>query len=66
MIPWHKYDPQNPPEPGRYFISDGIDADVAIYTKLWDGWSISDDSLINSSNDVTHYAVINLPGEEEA
>lgn len=70
MIPWQKYDLENPPETGKnYFVSDGPNADVAFFEKYWDDepprWYPPDLSPIHESS-ITHYATINLPGEEEA
>ncbi|MGM1048383.1 MAG: hypothetical protein ACQEXX_19900 [Bacillota bacterium] len=65
MINWIKYDPQNPPSDGvEYFISDGIQVDVAYFYNFGElEWYLPDCSCICGSGSVTHYAPINLPGE---
>ncbi|WP_339283711.1 hypothetical protein [Paenibacillus sp. FSL R5-0486] len=64
MIEWIPFNKENPPEPGRYFVSDGIDVDVADYSSIWDAWVIRDDSSIDNSNAVTRYGIINPPWED--
>ncbi|UPK42488.1 hypothetical protein [Paenibacillus pabuli] len=63
MIEWRKYDPEKPPE---------IEGELLIYTGNYvctgylDGGMLFeqyDGELIDSA---THWAPINLPGEEEA
>lgn len=66
MIPWIKYDPENPPQDGiEYLVTDGHRAGVAyLYNFEIINWFIPDALPIDKSEDVTHYAHINLPGEE--
>ncbi|MNC67850.1 hypothetical protein D3C75_1183890 [compost metagenome] len=62
MINWIKYDPANPPAQGVYLVSDGEYWTPAFYDKEDAEWW-PEISIIGDS-DVTHYAHINLPGEE--
>ena len=63
MIPWKKYDPENPPELFKeYLVSDGRHVDVAQICNYFDEvrWYPPDRSQIDESS-ITHYAEINLP-----
>lgn len=63
MINWIKYDPENPPETGRYLISDETDVEVGmIFADQW----YSDGDMGMGHSEVTHYAHINLPGDDKA
>lgn len=69
-IPWQKYNAENPPElkEGKtYFVSDGLHADIGWLMNSWDeeppAWYTPDRSDIYAPA-ITHFAVINLPGEE--
>lgn len=67
MIEWRKWDPENPPEPGKHYLivkTTSIAPQVAAYykdgdygTRFWDRGGFA-------MNGVTHWAPINLPGEE--
>ncbi|MGC6589075.1 hypothetical protein ACPV3A_29540 [Paenibacillus sp. Dod16] len=58
-IPWIKYDPENPPEKGMYFVIHiGGITSASIKSEGWQSYNG------HWLYDVTHYAVINLPGEE--
>lgn len=65
-IPWRKYDPENPPaEDVKYLVSDGYDTAFGYFSNYdtvhtW----YPDDCSSFCGDDVTHYAPINLPGEE--
>lgn len=67
MIPWQKYDPENPPElnitflvtNGKRVISAWLDRDD--YTDNLQWW---EEDQVYLFTGVTHYASINLPGEE--
>jgi len=66
MIEWINYDPINPPQDGvEYLVSDGDRVDVA-YMYEFQGfeWHVPDNSHIDGSRAVTHYAHINLPRED--
>lgn len=65
MIEWRKYDPDNKPEPDRsYLVTNGGLVEVS------ELWGFSDISIwmdiTFEAKEITHYAVINLPREEEA
>jgi hypothetical protein len=67
MIDWIKWDPEKPPAEGRYLVTDGTDVDVldfcSPYGKL--EWDELEKLVPNTPvSFVTHYAHINLPGEE--
>jgi hypothetical protein len=66
MINWMKYDPENPPRGMvECLVTDGHDVDIALLIEReTDVWSLPDCSPIDGSRAVTHYAHINLPGEE--
>ncbi|WP_438498035.1 hypothetical protein [Paenibacillus sp. IHBB 3054] len=65
MINWIKYDPANPPSAeiggAEYLISSGHSVEVGIW--LDDEWFSNGDMGMGHS-EVTHYAHINLPGED--
>ena len=68
MIPWIKYDPENPPKVDRdYLVSDGSDVEVAHFQYCCDDeppqWYPPDLGSIDAPH-ITHYAHIKLPGEE--
>lgn len=68
MIPWIKYDPENPPETGKsYLVSDGRSVDVAWFERYFDDepstWYPPDRSNLDKET-CHYYAPINLPGEE--
>ncbi len=63
-IPWQKYDPENPPELGKTFLvcigSKTMEAELRVSFNgrlLW--WTDH-----GFDDTVSHYAPINLPGEE--
>ena len=65
MINWIKYDPENPPEENKLYLTFDDEGEVnkGYYAPIHDGryfFSNGNGALIG----VTHYAVINLPGEE--
>lgn len=62
MIEWIKYDPANPPERGKeYLVTEGC----LIEAVEFDGyWNTSEGYAMATGDKVTHYAHINLPGEE--
>jgi hypothetical protein len=69
MIEWIKYDPANPPEVGKeYLVTDKHDVDISGYVDpletgaYWEIEQIWSDSPVSY---VSHYAHINLPGEED-
>ncbi|MNO55020.1 hypothetical protein D3C76_455030 [compost metagenome] len=64
MIPWQKYDPKNPPgdRKVRIVLTSGIEHLTAWYEWETETWRNYWDS--EELQDVTHYAPINLPGEE--
>lgn len=69
MIAWIPWDPENPPEVDRsYLVSDGSDVDVAHFQYCCDDepprWYPPDMSPIDEP-DITHWAPINLPGEDK-
>lgn len=59
-IPWQKYDPENPPEEGDYFVSNGIKWEYGYFTTQWEMVPFSR----FDEEEITHYCPINLPGEE--
>jgi len=65
MIKWIKYDPANPPEDGQYLILTDWCGDPFIRQGHWKEkfgfWAVRGAGTHFS---VTHYAHINLPGEE--
>lgn len=65
MIPWQKYDPENPPEDcTNFLVTNGKRiATAALQYDCFNGlaWWDEDSGLLST---VTHYAPINLPGEE--
>lgn len=68
-IPWQKYDPENPPEGGRYIVSDGKKWCEGYYfskeiTMLGQYWGVSRTASSGDPVEVVYYAPINLPGEE--
>jgi hypothetical protein len=63
MINWIKYDPENPPIRGDYVITDGVYVSLAAWLEGTFHEYVGID-LIDSI--VTHYAHINLPGEDKA
>lgn len=66
LIPWQKYDPENPPEKMKKFlVSSKTTTAVCILTED-DDKSLTWFEYLSESRvkNVTHYAVINLPGEE--
>ncbi|WP_339306502.1 hypothetical protein [Paenibacillus sp. FSL R5-0519] len=71
MIQWHKYDPENPPELHTPFVAYSIDSNYLTFAEVQRvnykyKWVEAMDGSSLVWEDVTHYAVINLPGEEEA
>ena len=66
MINWIKYDPANPPTPpesGEIYMV--IDDCKIPWTGYFEGGFWLNDWDGNSITCVTHYAHINLPGEED-
>lgn len=65
MIKWIKYDPANPPEVGTESML-VLDSDG----DPWTAWHVANDWRNDVTGDpiseVTHYAHINLPGEDKA
>lgn len=71
MIPWHKYDQANPPDLHTPFIVYSTYSNYLTFAELQQvndkfEWVQATDSSSLVWEDITHYAVINLPGEEEA
>lgn len=64
MIPWQKYDPENPPgdRKVRIVLTNGTEPITAWYEWETETWRNNWDA--EELHDVTHYATINLPGEE--
>ncbi|MEK5167144.1 hypothetical protein NYE69_33220 [Paenibacillus sp. FSL R5-0527] len=66
MIPWVKYDPENPPEKNKvYLVTDGKlphTAYLDTVKRLGLQWWQTDMNWLLPG--ITHYAEINLPGEE--
>jgi hypothetical protein len=63
VIEWKKFDPKNPPQVNKeYLVSDGKHVDVAWIHDFFDmiRWYPPDTSNIDF-DDITHYALINLP-----
>ena len=65
MIEWHEYDHENKPEADKsYLVTNGERVQVS------ELWGLPNNSLwidiMFDAEDITHYAVINLPREEEA
>ncbi|OMF54695.1 hypothetical protein BK138_16185 [Paenibacillus rhizosphaerae] len=58
MINWITFDPENPPEDGIYFASNGEWVEKCEYRKANGFWTKGEYGV-----DVTHYAEINLPGD---
>lgn len=65
MINWIKYDPTNPPQESNQYVvlSGGNCPWTAIFNKEKRIWK--DDCDFVEIEDVTHYAHINLPEEED-
>ncbi|KWX71602.1 hypothetical protein AMQ84_27150 [Paenibacillus riograndensis] len=62
MIHWIKYDLANPPKDYTYIVTNGRHWEKAAWLKgQW--WILNNASTVNVK-DITHYAHINLPGEE--
>lgn len=66
MIPWQKYDPDNPPSTNGYYIvwSDQTDEPYAAYLDGFGRWIASGYDCAEVFC-VTHFAPINLPREDE-
>jgi hypothetical protein len=66
MINWIKHNPKNPPKQGKYLVSDGKNWTTGYYFAksdfIPDIWGVL--GIDVEPEAVTHYAVINLPGEE--
>ncbi|OMF93725.1 hypothetical protein BK146_17885 [Paenibacillus sp. FSL R7-0333] len=62
MIKWIEYDPANPPQSFKdYFVISSGTHPWCAYLDSRKGWMVGNVGL----NNVTHYAHINLPGEED-
>lgn len=69
MIEWIKYDPENPPEWDKPFIIYSDESKYLTFAELiWvngrNRWVEASNSSALIPEDITHYAPINLPGEE--
>ncbi|MDN4090880.1 hypothetical protein [Paenibacillus polymyxa] len=63
MINWIEYENQKPEVEGNYLASDGKHVDRCYYfVGLEDPWCTADNSPVDEG-DITHWAIINLPGE---
>ncbi|WP_339259554.1 hypothetical protein MKZ12_07180 [Paenibacillus sp. FSL R5-0713] len=68
MIEWRKYDKGNDQmiiADEEYLVTDGKRINFFKYTRFGEGYEWTD-SVGFPINGVTHWAPINLPGEEEA
>jgi hypothetical protein len=70
MIEWIKYERTNPPNLNQdtaYLITDGRHIDLGWHSDEIEGeeprWYVPDSCPVGEDH-ITHYAVINLPGEE--
>ncbi|MNC03210.1 hypothetical protein D3C75_506090 [compost metagenome] len=67
MIEWIKYDPENPPTEGRYLAWNGLHLpEICIFDSDCEGEPAEWFDVMGGpfNPPVTHYAHINLPGEE--
>lgn len=66
MIKWVSLDKCKPEVEGQYLVSDGEHVDVAVYQyDSWEKdfeWYLPDMSPL-TRDQITHWAIINLPGE---
>ena len=69
MIPWQKYDPENPPTYDHPYIVYSAESNYLTFAELIlvngrNRWVEASNSSAIVPEDITHYAPINLPGEE--
>lgn len=69
LIAWQKYDPENPPEFDQPYIVYSDESKYLTFGELVlvsgrNRWVEASNSSALVPEDITHYAPINLPGEE--